>query len=184
MAKLSGAEKIFDKMVTDTANDKIADDDSAQALLPLPGLMIDGDKVVKRTVGKRGTNAATRETIELLKRTGHTDPLIACQSYIDLPLEVLAKMLKTSSLIKAAEIQRSFIALALPHWHARRAPENAQGEAMPEFNIFAGSGTSDQNRDWLDMRDDKTLPIIEVKTVTKQRLSKNGKSKLEKKVGK
>ena len=179
MSKLSGADEAFRSMIDETANDDAAGDDEGQAMLPMPELRVKDGEMVKRAVGKRGIGAKTKEVIDFLKKTGHTDPLVACSSYISRPVAVLAAELGIK-LGEAAKLQLQAIALAAPYWHARRAPENAEGDAMPEFHMYMGDGEGDEKKNFFDFsQSNNGPPLIEGKTEQKQEVSKSNGAELD-----
>ena len=151
MARKSGADLAIKKLVDDAGISRIEVGENAQSLLPLPELVVDGGVIISNQVGRKkgALNKSTRDMIETLQKMGRPDPLDNLSLLASRPVEVLAAELSCSKL-DAAKLQKSANETLVTYYHARRAPENQEGDAMPEINIYAGMSASGEQVDYFD----------------------------------
>ncbi len=174
MAVKTGIDRAIKKMEDKAAEDRVERSETAQSLLPLPELLFDQGKIVRKYAGRKkgAINESTRKMVDMLRKMNRIDPLDALSVIISRPISVMAAEMNCS-LIEAAKFQKSAMDSALPFWHAKRAPENSNGEAMPEFAIYAGVPGQGTQRDYLDFSDPKLIEASAENIVDNQSLSED-----------
>lgn len=184
MGEKTGLARAIDKWAEDAALDQAEDSENVQPLLPISEMFVEDGTVKRHSVGRKkgATNKSTREMIEFLRKTGRTDPLDALSLTYSRPVEVLAAELGITK-EKAYSMQQAAAIASLPYWHARRAPENDKGEALPELSIFLGNGVDGERKNMFDFSvpvdEPKAIDITPENSELNQSLNKNEKAKLD-----